>query len=49
MSKASKPCWDAARWLQNIPEWKGVAEPRAAAFIFDDACQVSSWQLHESN
>lgn len=39
MSKASKPCWDAARWLQNIPEWKGVAEPRAAAFIFDDACQ----------
>lgn len=39
MSKISKPCWDAARWLQNMPEWTGVAAPRAAAFIFDDACQ----------
>lgn len=40
MSKVSKPCWDAARYLQNMPEWTGVAAPRAAAFIFDDSCQV---------
>lgn len=40
MSKVSKPCWDAARYLQNMPEWTGVAAPRAAAFIFDNSCQV---------
>lgn len=46
MSKISKPCWDAARWLQNMPEWTGVAAPRAAAFIFDDACQVGFTRYH---
>lgn len=40
MNKISKRCWDAARWLQDMPEWIGIAAPRAAAFIFDDACQV---------
>lgn len=41
MSKLSKPCWDQGRWLQNVPEWKGVADPRAAALIFDTSCQGS--------
>ncbi|KAG8922130.1 hypothetical protein FRC01_014438 [Tulasnella sp. 417] len=39
MIKLSQPCWDQARWLHNVPEWKGVAAPRAAAFIFSTSCQ----------
>lgn len=39
MSRNSKLCWDEARHMQGIPDWRTVATPQVMVFLFSDTCQ----------
>lgn len=40
MDRNSKPYWNATRNITEMPDWKTVSFPEAAAFLYETCCQA---------